>query len=339
MNKTNIKCPRCHSHELYKFGLDKQANQKYQCRKCKRQFAPNSVSVERKSPYPRCPKCGCATYLHHQYKHYNRYKCGSKKCNHVIVQYHNTNIDLASSESITGSLSMKGMRFSLNTILTALTLYFLNNSSTRAIAQFLWVTQGIKVSHVTIASWTNKFAPFFKNKADKFKETLDLNSDDWHADETVVFINGERYYLWLAIDSETRFILAFHLTKSRSEESAFTLINQAKEFGSPLNFITDRLPSYNQAAKLLSNTKHVAVKPMSNDITNNLIESFNKTFKAWYKAKKGFNSFEKANNLISLFIFHYNFIRPHGSLNGCTPAEVAGLNTNDLNKNSWFVAA
>ena len=38
----------------------------------------------------------------------------------------------------------------------------------------------------------------------------------------------------------------------------------------PLNFITDRLPSYNQAAKLLSNTKHVAVKPMSNDITNNL---------------------------------------------------------------------
>ena len=339
MNKTNIKCPRCHSHELYKFGLDKQANQKYQCRKCKRQFAPDSVSVERKSTYPRCPKCGCATYLHHQYKHYNRYKCGSKKCNHVIVQYHNTNIDPTSSESITGSLSMKGMRFSLNTILTALTLYFLNNSSTRAIAQFLWVTQGIKVSHVTIASWTNKFAPFFKNKADKFKETLDLNSDDWHADETVVFINGERYYLWLAIDSETRFILAFHLTKSRSEESAFTLINQAKEFGTPLNFITDRLPSYNQAAKLLSNTKHVAVKPMSNDITNNLIESFNKTFKAWYKAKKGFNSFEKANNLISLFIFHYNFIRPHGSLNGCTPAEVAGLNTNDLNKNSWFVAA
>lgn len=339
MNKTVIKCPRCHSDQLYKFGLDKQANQKYQCKKCKRQFAPDSVSVKKESLYPKCPKCSRATYLHHQYKHYNRYKCGSKKCNHVIVQYHNTSIDSASSELITGSISMKGMRFSLNIILTALTLYFLNNSSTRAIAQFLWVTQGIKVSHVTIASWTNKFAPFFKNKADKFKEFLDLNSDDWHADETVVFINGERYYLWLAIDSETRFILAFHLTKSRSEESAFTLINQAKEFGSPTNFITDRLPSYNQAAKLLSNTKHVAVKPMSNDITNNLIESFNKTFKAWYKAKKGFNSFEKANNLIYLFIFHYNFIRPHGSLNGCTPAEVAGMNVDDLNKKSWFVAA
>ncbi|MDK0692386.1 transposase, partial [Clostridium perfringens] len=34
MNKTNIKCPRCHSEKLYKFGFDKQANQKYQCKKC-----------------------------------------------------------------------------------------------------------------------------------------------------------------------------------------------------------------------------------------------------------------------------------------------------------------
>ncbi|MDO4536215.1 MAG: IS6 family transposase, partial [Clostridium perfringens] len=210
----------------------------------------------------------------------------------------------------------------------------------RAIAQFLHTTANIKISHVTIASWTHKFAPFFKQKADSFKDQLNLQSDDWHADETVVFINGQKYYLWLAIDSETRFILAFHLTKSRSEDSAFTLINEAKKFGEPSNFITDRLPSYNQAAaKVLPNTKHIPVAPMSSDTNNNLIESFNKTFKAWYKAKKGFNSFEKANNLISVFIFHYNFIRSHGSLNNHTPAEVAGFASDSKSKHSWFVAA
>ncbi|WP_410745802.1 IS6 family transposase, partial [Clostridium neonatale] len=255
MNKTKVKCPRCHSDQLYKFGLDKQANQKYQCKNCKRQFAPDSVSMPKKSKYPTCPKCGKSTFLHHSYKHYNRYKCGNKKCNHVIVHHHNLNIDDASSEKLTGSLSMKGMRFPLHIILTALTLYFLNNTSTRAIAHFLHTTANIKVSHVTIASWAHKFAPFFNLKADSFKDQLNLQSDDWHADETVVFINGEKYYLWLAIDSETRFILAFHLTKSRSEDSAFTLINQAKKFGEPSNFITDRLPSYNQAvAKVLPNT-------------------------------------------------------------------------------------
>ena len=210
MSKTNIKCPRCNSDKLYKFGMNKQAKQKYQCKQCKRQFAIGDGDGRPKLNNPKCPRCGKGTYLHHSYKHYNRYKCNNKKCNHIIVKHHTTNIDTASSELVSGSLSMKGMRFPLHVILTALTLYFLNNSSTRAISQFLMINSGIKVSHVTIASWTNKFAPFFKQKADKFKETLNLQSDDWHADETVVFINGERYYLWLAIDSETRFILAFH---------------------------------------------------------------------------------------------------------------------------------
>lgn len=49
MNKTKVKCPRCHSDQLYKFGLDKQANKKYQCKKCKRQFAPDSVRRPKQS--------------------------------------------------------------------------------------------------------------------------------------------------------------------------------------------------------------------------------------------------------------------------------------------------
>lgn len=32
-----------------------------------------------------------------------------------------------------------------------------------------------------------------KQKADKFKTSLNLQYDDWNADETVVFINGERH--------------------------------------------------------------------------------------------------------------------------------------------------
>ncbi|PWM69619.1 MAG: IS6 family transposase, partial [Clostridiales bacterium] len=34
-------CPRCNSHSLYKYGKDKFGNQKYQCRICKHQFAPD----------------------------------------------------------------------------------------------------------------------------------------------------------------------------------------------------------------------------------------------------------------------------------------------------------
>ena len=63
--------------------------------------------------------------------------------------------------------------------------------------------------------------------------------------------------------------------KSRSEDSAFTLINEAKKFGEPNNFITDRLPSYNQTvAKVLPNSKHIPVAPMCSDISNNFIEAY-----------------------------------------------------------------
>ena len=44
MNKTKVKCPPCYSDQLCKFDLDKQANQKYQYKKCECQFAPKSVS-------------------------------------------------------------------------------------------------------------------------------------------------------------------------------------------------------------------------------------------------------------------------------------------------------
>ena len=61
--------------------------------------------------------------------------------------------------------------------------------------------------------------------------------------------------------------------------------------------------------------------------------------RSFWKGERTFNSFDKANNLIYLFIFHYNFIRPHGSLNNCTPAEVAGFASDSFAKNSWFSAA
>ncbi|SHK26356.1 hypothetical protein SAMN02745912_02804, partial [Paramaledivibacter caminithermalis DSM 15212] len=45
------------------------------------------------------------------------------------------------------------------------------------------------------------------------------------------------------------------------------------------------------------------------------------------------------NNLISMFVFFYNFVRPHSSLNGLTPAQVAGLNLNDKEKKKYPLVA
>ena len=88
-------CPRCNSHSLYKYGKDKFGNQKYQCRICKHQFAPDFVSSgskgakplpPEKRKYPSCPVCGKSAFLHHDYDDYSNYRCSDKKCNHSFFQ-------------------------------------------------------------------------------------------------------------------------------------------------------------------------------------------------------------------------------------------------------------
>ncbi len=170
---------------------------------------------------------------------------------------------------------------------------------------------------------------------------MDFNSDEWHADETVVKISGEKYYIWFIVDSETRFILGYHLSRSRSSTEAFTSINAVKDMGTVGSIVTDCYSAYRQPIKTIFNNKvnHIRVKSFSDDITNNLIESFHGQFKAWYKTKRGFSSFESANNLISMFVFFFNFVRDHSGLNNFTPAQVAGLNLTKSQKKKFLLVA
>lgn len=40
--------------------------------------------------------------------------------------------------------------------------------------------------------------------------------DEWHTDETIIFINIKRHYLWLVIDPESRLIISYHLSSYRN---------------------------------------------------------------------------------------------------------------------------
>ena len=81
------------------------------------------------------------------------------------------------------------------------------------------------------------------------------------------------------------------------------------------------------------------VASLKDDISNNVIEAFNKQFKYWYKTRYGFNSFESANSMIMMFVFFFNFIRPHSSLSNLTPAQVAGLKYSKRQQNSLLLVS
>ena len=78
---------------------------------------------------------------------------------------------------------------------------------------------------------------------------LDLNSDEWHADETVVKIAGVKHYIWFIIDSETRFVIGFHLFPHRDSPQAVSLFSEAVKLGKPSAVVSDRYSAYKVPVK------------------------------------------------------------------------------------------
>jgi len=90
----------------------------------------------------------------------------------------------------------------------------------------------------------------------------------------------------------------------------------------------DRYYAYREPVKrFFPNTDFVQVESFDDVINNNPIEAFNVSLRLGNKPKRGFKSFDSANLLISLFVFFYNFVRPHSSLSNLAPAQVAVLST------------
>ena len=335
-----LSCPKCNNKtDFYRYGKDKHGHQKYLCKKCRHQWAPNTPSKERNPNSPACPVCGKAMYLHHSRKHYDYYTCCDKKCRHSVFAPKPTAISAPSMSKLFGKTDFKRMRYPVHVILMVLSMFYLGKNSFRNIALILRSVMNVQVSHTTISNWCSRFAPMFQNIALQLIPALNFNSDEWHADETVVKIRGEKYYLWLILDSETRFVLGFHLDRRRDSPQAFTILESVKPMGTPESIVSDRYFAYQMPIKTLYGVQHIRVESFHDDITNNLIECFNKQFKAWYKTKQGFSSFASANNLISMFIFFYNFVRPHSALNGLTPAQCAGLKLSKKRKRELLLVA
>ena len=337
----SISCPKCNNnHSFYRYGKDKSGFQKFLCRNCNHQFVPDKPKSFRPHKYPSCPNCGKASFLHHDYEHYSNFRCSDKKCNHSFFAHKGNAVCPPSMSALFGRTNFKRMRYPVFVIISALSMFYLGKNSFRNIALILRLTFNISVSHTTISNWCTNFAPLFDNIRLELLPCIDLNSDEWHTDETVVKINGVTHYLWFVVDAETRFVVAFHLSPQRDSPQAFSVLNEAAKRGKPRAIVSDRYSAYNVPVKSIFNSsKHIRVESFKDDISNNLIECFNKQFKAWYKTKQGFCSFDSANNLISMFLFFFNFVRPHSALNGLTPAQVAGLNLSKKLKREYLLVA
>ncbi len=115
--------------------------------------------------------------------------------------------------------------------------------------------RGIDVSHETVRFWWNRFGPMFaseirKNRASRMRA---YSNWQWHLDEVFVKINGEKHYLWRAVDHEGE-VLESYVTKRRDRKAALKFIRKSmKRYGQPYIIVTDKLRSYGAAMKVIGN--------------------------------------------------------------------------------------
>jgi transposase-like protein len=215
------------------------------------------------------------------------------------------------------------MKTPVEQIATAVALYY-DGVSLEAISRQLTHIYGSYTSDATVYDWIIRFTKEAIKIADGYKPNV---GGKWVADETVIRINGKKYWLFDVLDSRTRFLLATHLSTVRTIEDVQALMRQAYQRAGrlPTIILTDGLNSYVEGIRLTfgDKVKHVQTKPFTEGTNTNLIERMQGTIKGRTKVMRGLKKLESAKLILNGFLVNYNYFRPHDSLDGKTPAEVA----------------
>ena len=112
--------------------------------------------------------------------------------------------------------------------------------------------RGIDICHETERFWWHRFGPMFAAEIRKRRvEGMRSSHWRWHLDEVFVKINGERHYLWRAVDHDGEVLESF-VTKTRDKKAALKFLRKSlKRHGRPEEILTDRLRSYGAALREL----------------------------------------------------------------------------------------
>src|SRR5688572_23076068 len=160
----------------------------------------------------------------------------------------------------------KGYRFSPEIISRCVWLYYRFGVSLRDVSE-LMLARGIEVSHEAIRLWTLRFGTEY---ARRLRRTRGTCSNIWHLDELCLMINGERGWLWRAVDDAGE-VLDILVQRRRSALAAKRFFRKLlKGLRMVLcAIVTDRLASYAAAkAVVMPTVAHLRGWRQNNRVEN-----------------------------------------------------------------------
>ncbi len=167
--------------------------------------------------------------------------------------------------------------------------------------------RGIDVSHESVRFWWQRFGPKYASEARKRRteRMRVLPQWRWHLDEVFVKINGERHYLWRAVDHEGE-VLESYVTKTRDKKAALKFLKKAmRRYWRPEKIVTDKLRSYGAALKDIGATDRQETGRWLNNRAENSHLPFRRRARAMQRFRR-MRSLQKFASVHASVFNHFN---------------------------------
>ena len=285
----------------------------------------------------KCVNPKCPYYLHNlkkvDKKHLSEpYGKNKYKLHYIYREFTTDFFDMDLSAMPKNISSLKFSKHSAHIMGLCLTLHVNLSLSLRKTAQAMRDLYGIEISHQQVANYARIAAlvikPFVDNYDYKPSSTL-------VADETYIKIRGVKGYVWFIMDAVKRSILGYQVSDNRGVGPCILAMRMAlrcfkEKLPESFRFIADGYSAYPLAAQQFFIKYGEAFKfditqviGLTNDDAvskefrpyKQLIERLNRTFKASYRVKCGYDNTEGSAYDVALWVAYYNFLRPHRSFN------------------------
>ena len=216
--------------------------------------------------------------------------------------------------------------------------------SARKTALVLRSVFGISISYQSVLNYAAAAAFYCHSFNLTHKGSIDEISA---GDEAYIKVMGKQHYVFFFISSKNLKITAYHVADSRETLPAIIAMNEAirtadpkqsdhpRHRREPLVSCGDPLPQRTERNRIVAHRKVIGLQNLDSESEayrpyKQLIERLNRTFKHHMRPSHGFNSVNGAVALVTLFVTHYNFLRPHMSLKWQVPIplkELEGITT------------
>jgi putative transposase len=199
--------------------------------------------------------------------------------------------------------SYKHHRFPAEIISHGVWLYYRFCLSYRDVEELLFA-RGVIVTYEAIRKWCRKFGQDYANQ---LRRRRPRPGDKWHLDEVVLTINGERHYLWRAVDQDGNVldILVQHRRDKDAAKRFFRKLLKGCQYV-PRVIITDTLKSDGAAKReILPGVEHRQHRSL-----NHRAENSHQPTRQRERRMQGFKSPGHAQRFLSAYGLIAQHFRP-----------------------------